>query len=147
MLIRLLYHDFALSCLWCCTADRTPTSSSVCLLSYGDPRELHALPHSFPTRRSSDLFSQPHQIVDHLDDAASGQAEIDAALEVVPCRIAEDRGELAFAPRLPLMDPGHRLAQFAHRIIGILDMHADRRVGEHAAGRAVLIVEIGRAHV
>src|SRR3546814_15668497 len=61
-------------------------------------------------------FFQPHQIVDHLDDAASGQAEIDAALEVVPCRIAEDRGELAFAPRPPLMDPGHRLRSEERRV-------------------------------
>src|SRR3546814_15327571 len=43
------------------------------------------------------------------------------------------------------MDPGHRLAQFAHRIIGILDMHTDRRIGQHAAGGAVLIVKRGIA--
>src|SRR3546814_17753247 len=97
----------------------------------------------FPYTTRVRSFFQPHQIVDHLDDAASGQAEIDAEMEVVPCRIAEDRGELAFAPRLPLMDPGHRLAQFAHRIIGILDMHADRRVVVHASGWEVRIFERG----
>ena len=94
--------------------------------------------------RFEQLF-EPHQIVEHLDDAAASEAEIDAALEIVACRIAQDGRELALAARLTLMDPGHRLAQFAHRIIGILDMHTDRRIGQHAAGGAVLIVKRGIA--
>src|SRR3546814_4777092 len=29
---------------------------------YGDPRDLHVLTHSFPTRRSSDLLDPPHEM-------------------------------------------------------------------------------------
>src|SRR3546814_21174628 len=85
-------------------------------------------------------FFQPRQIVDHLDDAASGQAEIDAALEVVPCRIAEVRGELAFAPRIPLMYTGPRLPQFAPRLIGSLHMNAHPTVDVCWEGPAGLCV-------
>src|SRR3546814_11133175 len=80
-----------------------------------------------------------------FDDAAASEAEIDAALEIVACRIAQDGRELALAARLTLMDPGHRLAQLAHRIIGILAMHTDRRIGQQAAGGAVMIVKRGIA--
>src|SRR3546814_12295667 len=33
---------------------------SFCVSLYGDHRDLHVLPHSFPTRRSSYLVEEPH---------------------------------------------------------------------------------------
>src|SRR3546814_1391905 len=51
--------------------------------------------------RVEELFER-HQIVEHLDDAAASEAEIDAALEIVACRIAQDGRELALAARLTL---------------------------------------------
>src|SRR3546814_5316173 len=98
-----------------------------------DQRSFPDVPAVDAARDAAARFEQlfePHQIVEHLDDAAASEAEIDAALEIVACRIAQDGRELALAARLTLMDPGHRLAQFAHRIIGILDMHTDRRSEE-----------------
>src|SRR3546814_16524946 len=37
-----------------------------CLLCYGDHRDLHLLPHPFPTRRSSDLLPRPRTLADRL---------------------------------------------------------------------------------
>src|SRR3546814_18462984 len=81
-----------------------------------------------------------HQIVEHLDDAAASEAEIDAALKIVACRIAQDGRELALAARLTLLDPAHRLARFEHRIIGLLEMHTERPIGLTTAGGAALLV-------
>src|SRR3546814_13778078 len=92
------------------------------------------------------FFKQKTAYEMRISDWSSDVCSSDlAALEIVACRIAQDGRELALAARLTLMDPGHRLAQFAHRIIGILDMHTDRRIGQHAAGGAVLIVKSGLA--
>src|SRR3546814_18399186 len=76
----------------------------------------------------------------HIHDAATREAEIDAALEIVAVRVSELRRELALPADNTLMHPGHGLAQFAHRIIGILQMHHERRVCDHALRRTIGLV-------
>src|SRR5213083_3380743 len=57
---------------------------------YGDHRDLHNSEHSFPTRRSSDLFRRSQ----HLPAGEGAVAAPDAALAGSPARSEEHTSEL-----------------------------------------------------
>lgn len=116
-------------------------------IGIGERHARSTQPHHFSGHASAPLeqILQPLQIVEHRDDTATGEAEIDATLEIIRAVIGKDRGELCLAGGIAFVNPAHCLAQFTHRVISVLDMHADRGVRDHPAGRTVLGVERGIA--
>ncbi len=79
---------------------------------------------------------EPHQIVQHGDDAASGQAVVDAALKIVGTIVPQNGGQTLLPSNLAFMHPLDGLTQLPNREICVFDTHAKRGSGDHAAGRA-----------
>src|SRR3546814_16736988 len=82
-------------------------ATSVCslffLYGYGDHRALHVLPHSFPTRRSSDLSGVPEKGVAAFERLASeGVVAVTGAAHSAVCSAVgpvAEKHNLAFVDR------------------------------------------------
>src|SRR3546814_11341392 len=74
--------------LWCFSP--CETCADFFFLCYGDPRDLHVLTHSFPTRRSSDLFRQHFlkvAIADRIATIPAHRPQDHITLEMAPLEI------------------------------------------------------------
>src|SRR3546814_17574558 len=97
---------------------------------YGDPRDLHVLTHSFPTRRSSDLLPDYDYLVDYEPPVVTRVHAGDGRL------LAEfARNERVFVP----------IEAIPKRVVKAFLAAEDKNFYEHPG--VDFVGEIGRAHV